>query len=86
LVQDGKHLVTVFERAKGVLVSELLGLDTQEAFKIVNGAVRFLIDLEENKLNHGDIRAWNVMYDKATSQVSLIDLDQGNQQAAFCGF
>jgi Ser/Thr protein kinase RdoA (MazF antagonist) len=54
----------------------------------VNGAVSILIDLEENKLNHGDIRAWNVMYDKATSQVSLIDLDhayeinQGNQQAA----
>ena len=39
LKQDGKHLVTVFERAKGELVSDLLGLDTQEAFKIVNGAV-----------------------------------------------
>jgi len=52
----------------------------------VNGVFRILIDLEENKLSHGDIRAWNVMYDKATSQVSLIDLDhaheinQGNQQ------
>jgi len=41
----------------------------------VNGVFRILIDLEENKLSHGDIRAWNVMYDKATSQVSLIDLD-----------
>jgi len=52
----------------------------------VNGVFRILIDLEENKLRHGDIRDWNVMYDKATSKVSLIDLDhayeinQGNQQ------
>lgn len=86
LNKDGNHYVSVFERAKGELVSKLLGLDTQEAFKIVNGVFRILIDLEENKLSHGDIRAWNVMYDKATSQVSLIDLDhayeinQGNQQ------
>jgi len=51
----------------------------------VNGAVKILIDLEENNLNHGDFSAWNIMYDKATSQVSLIDfdqaweIDQGNQ-------
>ena len=54
----------------------------------MNGALRILIDLDENKLSHGDIRAWNVMYDKASSEVSLIDLDhayeirQGNKQVS----
>jgi len=77
--------VTVFEKAKGELVSDQLDLDAEEQFKIVNGAVKILIDLEENNLNHGDFSAWNIMYDKATSQVSLIDfdqaweIDQGNQ-------
>jgi O-antigen chain-terminating methyltransferase len=66
----------VFERVKGELVSNLKDtLNTQESYKIVNGAFNILKDLDKHQLSHGDIRLWNFMYDMDTSKVSLIDFD-----------
>lgn len=75
LSQDGKHYVAVFEKATGELLHDVASSEPSELFKAVNGALKILIALDEHNLAHGDIRPWNVMWDKATSKATLIDFD-----------
>lgn len=74
--KDSRHSITVFEKVDGELLSNILhNIEAQDGFTIIRQLASQISYLDEVHLNHGDIRVWNIIYDKGSSTSYLIDFD-----------
>jgi 2-polyprenyl-3-methyl-5-hydroxy-6-metoxy-1,4-benzoquinol methylase len=70
------YLVVVFDKTEGMLLSDIVhSIDINQAFLIANYIITIVAKLNNIGLNHGDIKIWNILYNNANNDISLIDFD-----------
>ncbi|MCS6961965.1 MAG: protein kinase [Deltaproteobacteria bacterium] len=71
----GQAYFIVTRRVPAEPLSELTNLTSADVIKILIGAIKALHQLHQRNFIHGDLRPENILYDRSTGRVWLIDFD-----------